>query len=661
MRFKYLYSFYFRNISRDKLYLTASVTLIVFLITRIIMYMNTWFEQENFGQLPAEIVVIVQTISILFMINFYRIFANELRFGIHNFFTDGYKILIEKITGLLLVHISFQIILTFLIYAVFSVVYFFLGIEWSMLYIDLFRFLIDYMFFPLFISALIGVITALIFGANKISVFFILLFWFFAGVINQEIFYSFFSTVESNDWKSLLSIGPNNIYTVYKSYIGFDLSIGLELKLFTWLFMLILILLLASTKWIIIKREKMIVLSIILLLSFLSFGIGYLSLHQNDMAFSNGDLIHETTNYKQMNPVDTNLNYTINQYNIELNGDVVRAELNFDSTNTNNPSFQLYHAYPIQKVMVDGKEVTYSREGDIIHINTNTDNFENMVFNYELTDTNLVPYTKKRTLLLANHAWYPKKRKHHVYENDLHTGSIAITESVPRTIDESYSFRLKADDLLFTNINAQNNYYEGETSALSIIKGQGNSLTYNNYDILYPADWPKMSKRIQEVIDRLETVFDEINRIIPMKVDSLPPKIVFTNEESSSFMNNEHLIYTTSGSSLAINDEEAMKDFEKTLMELTIEPKGRNEMFQEWINMSVQMIKREKGFHVYEPGPTIDILETNFKEEVGSIHSKFNSLDIEEKRNILEQWYTLMDDSWTWEDVKLLVEEGEAN
>src|SRR5699024_2597590 len=121
--------------------------------------------------------------------------------------------------------------------------------------------------------------------------------------------------------------------------------------------------------------------------------------------------------------------------------------------------------------------------------------------------------------------------------------------------DESYSFRLKADDLLFTNINAQNNYYEGETSALSIIKGQGNSLTYNNYDILYPADWPKMSKRIQEVIDRLETVFDEINRIIPMKVDSLPPNIVFTNEESSSFMNNEHLIYTTRGSSLAINDE----------------------------------------------------------------------------------------------------------
>lgn len=661
MRFKYLYSFYFLNVYRSKLYLMSCIILISFLIIRITMYMNTWFAQESYGQLPAEIFVIVQTISILFMIYFYRVFSNELKFGIHNFFNDGYKILIEKVTALLFVHISLQILLTFIVYVIFAVVYLFQGIEFSMFYIDLFRFLIDYMFFPLLISALIGVITALMFGINKISIFFILIVWFFTGVINQEIFYAFFHKVGANDWETLLSVGPTSIYSVYYSYIGFNINTGLEFKLLTWLLILITILLIASIKYIFIKREKRIILATIFCLTFTSVGTGYLSIHKNVMAFSNGDLVRETTYYEHMDSVNVDLNYTIDEYNIELDGNIVRAEILFDRTTTNEPSFQLYHAYPIHNVLVDNQEVTYSREGDMVHIHNNTDKFKKIVFNYELVDTNLVPYSIGRTMLLANHAWYPKKRMHHVYDIDLYSGSIQLTENIAKLLDENHRFRLKADDLLFTNIDVKDNYYEGKTSALTIIKGQGNRLTSNGYDVIYPADWPHMSKRVQEVIARLEIIFDEINRIVPMKINTLPTKIVFTEDETSSFINNNHLIYTTNGAALAINDEEVMKDFEKTLIELMIEPKGSKEMYNEWVNMSIQMIKKIQGFHIYEPGPTIDLIDSSSQDKVNDIHSLFSSLSAKEKRSFLKQWYFSMDDSWTWEDVELLMKEGKFN
>lgn len=655
MRLKYLYIFYFEYICRSKLYLSASVAFVIFLIIRVIVDIA----DEGYGQLPAEIIVIVQMITILYIVYFYRIFSNELKFGVHDFFVDGYKILIEKMTALILVHISLQTILMLIVYVIFTIVYVFVGVEWSTIYVSLLRFLIDYMFTPFLFTVLVGMITALIFGKNKISIFFILLIWFFSGVINQEIFYSFFETVGANDWETLLSIGPNSIDTVYYSYIGFNLNFGLEIRLFTWLTLFIAILLIVSIKWAIVKREKKIILSIVFFLLCLSIGSSYLSVQHNAMAFNTADLIRETTKYEHMQRVNADLKYDINAYNIELEGNTVRAELKFDHTETDRPSFQLYNAYPINEVLVDGEKVPYSRKGDIVKIQSKTDKFKEIVFNYKLMDTALVPYSKNRTVLLSNHAWYPKKRDQHVYEKDVYLGGILTTNDIP--VDESYNFQLIADNVLFTNIDPQDHYYKGEASGLSIIKGQGNTFNYKDYDIIYPADWANMSIRIQEVITRLETVFEEIKLIAPMKVNALPSKLVFTNEGVTSFINNDHFVYTVGGAFLAFNDEEIMKDFEENLIVMTVEPKGNREMYNEWINMCSQMIKKKMGFQIYEPGPTIDLLNSSFEEEINIIHEEFYLLSTEEKRTFLEQWYLSMDDTWTWEDVDLLLKERKTD
>ncbi|WP_212667884.1 ABC transporter permease [Virgibacillus pantothenticus] len=621
--------------------------------------MNTWFAQESYGDLPAEIIIITQMVTILYIVYFYQSFSNELKFGVHTFFVDGYKIIMEKITALLLVHISLQIMLMLTVYVVFTTVYIFVGIELSSIYVSLFRFLIDYMFFPLLFTAFIGLIIALIFGTNKVSIFFIIIIWFLSGVINQEIFSSFFETVGANDWKSLLSIGPNSIYSVYQPYMGFNVDFGLELRLFTWFLLFISIILVASLKWTIVKREKKIILFIVSGLFIVDIGSGFLSIQNNSRAFNSADEIRETERYEQLQRVDANLNYNIKAYDITLDGDDVRTEIKFDYTDTNKPSFQLYYAYPVHCITVDGKKVSYTREGDIIHINSGTDKFKKIAFYYKLADTALIPHSKNSAILLANHGWYPKKSNQHIFEKDLYLGTVKRTDDVP--VHEKYFFDLTVDDVLFTNIDSQGDHYKGETNGLSLIKGQGNRLNYKKYDVIYPADWLNMSKRIEEVTHRLETIFKEIKLIAPMKVNVLPPNLVFMNDGTSNLISNDHLVYSTNGSTLAINDKEVMKDFERNLIALTVEQKGNREMYNEWINMSSQMIKKELGFPIYEPGPTIDLLDSSFEDIVNTIHAEFNLLSVEEKRTFLEQWYLSMDDAWTWENVNLLLEERKTN
>ncbi|GIO22090.1 ABC transporter permease [Oceanobacillus sp. J11TS1] len=654
MRFKYLFLFYFNNIRRNKLYLITSIGFILVLSIRILMHMNTWFDQENYSDLLAEIVLVVQMVSILYMIYFYNSFSNELKFGVHNFFVDGYKILLEKITALLFVHFLFQAFLLSIVYIIFFILYLFVGVEWSSIYLSVFRYLTDYMFFPLLLTALIGIIFALIFGRHKISIIFILLTWFFTGGINQEVFASFFKGVGSTDWETLLSIGPNSIYTVYKSYMGFNTNIGLELRILSWLLLLLLLLLVVSTKWAIIKRERHKAWVIVLALLLFSFGTGYLSIQYNTSTFNLSDHSYEIEKYRHMKETEVDLNYNIESYRIILEGNQIDAEIELKDMNTKNPSFQLYHGFPIEKIIIDGEDVSYYREGDIVHIESPTEHFTKINFNYELKDTGLIYSEKGGTILLADQAWYPKKREEHIYTAN-EDGDIDVTDDFLK-VNERYHFKLFAEGILFTNLQSVDNHFEGEVSGVSIVKGQGNQLDYKGYEVTYPADWPDMSSRTEEVISRLEIIFEEVNQIVHTDFNELPSKILYLTDGRSAFLHKDHLVYNTSGITTAITDPETLSAFDENLIKIMVEPKGPTLMFDEWVNITSLMIKGEYDFPVFFQSPVIDILGTSSEERVNAIHAEFGLWDIDKKRSFLKEWYQEMDETWTWDDVEALME-----
>ncbi|OQP10191.1 hypothetical protein B1692_16495 [Geobacillus thermoleovorans] len=221
MRWKWLFVFYWKRLLKSKLYVGASILFFVLLLVRFILFfsddMNAGMEYS--GDLPSEVFMLVQIVSLFYIVWFYFLYSNELRYGVSSWFADGYRILLEKMSALLAVHALCQGIMLMMSYGVFSLVYLFVGVEPSDLYWSLLRFLAVYQFGPLVLTVLYGVIIALLLETKKVSFFAMLLVWILTGPMTTELFIDLSKTVHARDWASLLFIGKHAIQRAYDSYV----------------------------------------------------------------------------------------------------------------------------------------------------------------------------------------------------------------------------------------------------------------------------------------------------------------------------------------------------------------------------------------------------------------------------------------------------------
>ncbi|MFS0647058.1 hypothetical protein [Siminovitchia sp. 179-K 8D1 HS] len=384
---------------------------LVLLISRLILLFATANGIEEYGDLPSEIAMLVQMVSIFYIVFFYRIQAKEFLFGVQSFFVDGYRIMMEKISAMFAAHFLFQGFLLAITYSLYLVVYMAVGIEPSGFYLSLLRFLIVYMFAPFMLNMLFGVIMAMIFGIKKSSFFGILFIWIATGSMNKELFFDFFATVHANEWKSLLFIGMNTPMTVYHSFTGFDVHWGNELKLMTWFLIAAGIIFMLSLRWTHNTRERHHVIKVLLGIFFLSVISSFSAVELSTKAFSNADHATETKYYEKLHKVEADLRYEIESYRISLEGKQATAKITLSRLDTMKPTFQLYHAYPIKSVTAGNERVGFERNGDIVKVHL-PENTSLLTFHYEIVDTSYVPYTNGRTVLLADKAWYPKKERH---------------------------------------------------------------------------------------------------------------------------------------------------------------------------------------------------------------------------------------------------------
>lgn len=619
------------------------------------MFFSNPYDMEAYGQLPGELSMIVQMVSIFYIVFFYRTQSNELLYGVQSFFVDGYRIMLEKISAMFAAHLMFQGIMLIVTYSIFTMIYFIVGIEPSGFYLSLLRFLMIYMLAPLIFSMLYGLIVAMLFGTKKSSFIGVLLLWVATGSMSIELLFSFFSTVHADEWQSLLFIGMNNTMHVYKSYIGFDVHWGNELKLITWFLIITGIILILSLRWILRTRERNFVIKVLLVMSFLCVVTAYGVVELSTKTFSRPDEMKETDTYKNMNEAETDIHYEIESYSISLEEKQATVQVKFYHMNTLEPTFQLYHAYPVKWIKAGKDLVEFERSGDIVKVNLPTST-SSLTFNYEIVDTNFVPYTDGRTVLLADKAWYPKKRVSHMYEMNEDKGWIELSERfLP---DESYSFTLEVEEMLFSNLPRHGEVYSGDSQAVTLINGQGNLLTYGDYHITYPADWPKMKERVPTVLSQLEKTLHEVQQLAPTTIQSLPKAIVFSNYGLSSLMTKDHLIFNT-GYGVAVDAHDTTKDFQEKTLQLAVQNKGSYTLHREWVNMSSQFIRQKNEWLIDLKGRSSEsyFLPKAEQESIDFIYHDFHGLNLEQQQHFLREWYEKMDETWTWDQVLDLLEE----
>jgi hypothetical protein len=663
VRWKRLFIFYIKQIFKSKLYIGASVLFFILLISRLILFFSDPYDMEAYGQLPHEVFMLVQMVSIFYIVFFYLLHSKELLYGVQSFFTDGYRIMLEKMSAMFAVHVLCQGVMAVVAYGIFSIVYFVVGIEPSDFYLSLFRFLIVYMFAPLSLSIMYGLMVAMLLGTKKSSFFVMLVVWIVTGSMTTELFIDFFETVHANDWKSLLFIGNHGVQSVYDSYIGFEVDRGNEWKLLTWFLVLFGMILMLSLRWTLTTRERNVVMKVLLMLPFLIVLTAYSSLQSNTKAFTRADQTTEINDYRKMNrDVKTDLRYDIQSYSISLKEKQATVHVMFSRMDTTKPTFQLYHAYPIKWIQANHKRVKFAREGDIVTVYL-PEGTTSLTFRYDIVDTSFIPYTNGRTVLLADKAWYPKKRAsqmYKIYEFTIYGTKERIwwdeftDQFLPR---EKHAFTLKVDgDVLFCNLPKRGSVYSGEAQAVTLIKGQGNQLVYEDYHITYPADWPKMEERVPTVLSQLEKTLHEVQQLAPTTVQSLPKAIVFSSFGLSSFMANDHLVYNTQDL-YAIDKYHMKQDFYEKMLRLSVQPKGSFVMYNEWIHAAAQFLMEKRDLRKIDMfrSHQSDVLPKSKQELIKSIYFAFQQLSLEQKQQFLRKWYQEMDETWTWNQVLELV------
>ncbi|WP_343070791.1 ABC transporter permease [Bacillus sp. REN10] len=655
LRWKYLFLFYIKQIAKSKLYIGASVLFFLLLISRLILFFSNPYDMEQYGQLPSEVAMIVQMVSIFYMIFFYRIHSNELLYGIQSFFVDGYRIMLEKICAMFVAHFMYQGMMLVVTYTIYTGIYFSVGIEPSSFYLSLLRFLVIYMFTPLMLSMLYGLVVAMIFGTKKSSFIVILLMWIVTGSMSTELFFDFFHTVHAGEWQSLLFIGMNTVQHVYNSYIGFDVHWGNELKLITWFLILTGMILILSLRWTRRKRERSLVIKVLLGVLCLSMVTTYGVVELSTKAFSRADDSTETDYYINVNEAEADLRYEIESYSISLEGKKATVQVKFSEMNTLEPSFQLYHAYPVKSIQAGSEKINFERDGDILTVHLPM-NQPSLTFHYEIVDSSFIPHTNNRIVLLADKAWYPKKRDSHMYEINKDIGEIELSERF--SPEESYFFTVKTEEVLFSNLPRHGEVYSGEAQAVTLIKGQGNRLTYGDYQIAYPADWPEMKKRVPKVLSQLEKTVHEVQQLAPTTIQSLPTSIVFSNYGLSSLVTKDHLVYNTNYGD-AVDSYETTKDFQENMLKLAVQRKGSYKLYREWTNLSSQFIRQKKDWKIESKERSVESfsLPKEEQESIEFIYHHFYQLNHAQQQQFLREWYQKMDEKWTWDQVLDLVKE----
>lgn len=667
MRWKFLFVFYLKRMFKSKLYASASILFFVLLIVRLILFFSDPYDMEAYGQLPHEVFMLVQMISIFYIVFFYLLHSKELLYGVQSFFTDGYRIMWEKMSSMFAAHVLYQGVMVVFSYLIFAIVYFFVGIEPSNIYLSLFRFLVVYMFGPLVLSSMYGLVVAMLFGTKKISFFAILIIWITTGPMTTELFIHFFIKVHANDWKSLLFIGKHAIQHIYDSYIGFEVDRGNELKLFTWFLVFFGIIFMLSLRWVLTKRERDAVVKVLLVLPLFVVASAYGAVQSNTKAFTRADQTTEIDDYRKMNEdVKTDLRYDIESYSISLNEKQATVHIKFSRMETTKPTFQLYHAYPIKWIQSNRQQVEFTRNGDIVTVYL-PERTSSLIFHYDIVDTSFIPYTNGRTLLLADKAWYPKKRESQmlaVYEFKIIGTNYRLTLDTftdrffPK---EKHAFTLKVDgDVLFCNLPKRGEVYYGKAQAVTLIKGQGNQLVYKGYQITYPADWPDMGERVSTVVPQLEKAFQDVRQLAQTDVSILPKRIVFSSFGLSSFMTDDHLIYNTNDL-YAIDQYILNRNFYEEMLFLSVPPKGSLIMYHEWISLAIRWLMQKNELSAIEwvsKSYLFVAQPLSVQKQIESIYESFQPLSLEQKQQFLRTWYEKMDETWTWDHVLQLVKES---
>ncbi|KGX86069.1 hypothetical protein N784_05775 [Pontibacillus litoralis JSM 072002] len=666
--------FYAKQMIKSPIYIGTHIFLLLMLIIRVIININSEFNYNDFGNFIGEMTIIIHVVFLSFMVFFYIFLSNEYRYGASQLFVGSLKITYIRLAAMFMNHFLFLFFFTFFQIVIIFLYFYYSNIAFSSFYIETLNYIFIYWCAPSILSFLIGVLLAITFGRRNITLIFILIIWVLVGPMNAIFFYDFFSSLDEGDAGYLLLLTPLNTDDVYRDIVGYNMSNSILISNIFWCLILCSLIIFSLMKASYARKAKILNVIIVACLLFLSFTIYPFALTGKNPVFNYNQIINEAKYSQQESPSisDDLLAYDIKNYDIEISMKKkpqvnVKLELNIYENPPDELAFSLYHSMNVERVKNHyNQDINFTQNGDFVFISNPT---EELVFEYVMEDSSLLPASKSYLFLPYYINWLPSKSQHPqlMYDQDTNEEIILVSNKQPA----DYKLLFNGDIEYYTSLSDEtgDKHFGKQDKGLTLIAGEIRENTIKDNNIIVPKSWPNIDNSWSGYYDDLVKTHLFLTEMFSLENVKLPKDILILSPhlKYDSFQNKNHLlIHHTTLLELSDSTHEIPEVYINGLLWNNRESfnldRGLMEAFNEMLNsFLLDEITFSSSNYVnssFDLTPSRPVARYDDIYELGIdiFYEKFVQMTQDQKKEFLIEWYDNFEEINNWEEAVIFIE-----
>ncbi|WP_010098914.1 hypothetical protein [Ornithinibacillus scapharcae] len=273
----------------------------------------------------------------------------------------------------------------------------------------------------------------------------------------------------------------------------------------------------------------------------LIFTLGYVhyeAILSKQVIISHGDepgstIVKEPLYYKEIsNTRNTLIPLPLKQINgaVNINEQRIKAELILSLEETGikerNYSFSLYHDLVIHLITdLEGNPLKYSRNADIITINSKIDAHDKIKLIYSGEISPLYPVNKQSLFLPSFFPWLPSNTVGQAFIN-VYDGVVHRTSSQPKNYIH-YDLRIESNHkkVMLSNIEHSNGRFIGKSKGITLFSNHIEKVNYQEYEYVIPSNWINIKKDLPIIKDEGKQFIRFINSTLNKNLN-LPKRII---------------------------------------------------------------------------------------------------------------------------------------
>jgi len=354
---------------------------------------------------------------------------------------------------------------------------------------------------------------------TRFSIVFLVILWLVFSPLNHGVFSLLFNEIrffQGVEILNNLNLSINNINEPYNELYGFHFTWDKKIYFLIGLLIVSLIIPLYKNTMLRVLSSLFLLGLVVLYASIPTQGDNAIDKVQHEFLFYDENKVEvqdESFTYKI-----ANLEATVENYK-DLN---INASLRLQNLDQPEFALSLYHGFKVSSVLVDGKQVEFIRDGDVILLKNDEVN-EELEVSISYKGNDLVKLNDNKLYLPATENWLPTNQKQTYF---IFSGEI-LPESKRINAETNFTLTLKGvnpDYISLTQV--KEDVYQGSGNGVTLIDNNMTQDKIGGFTIQYPTMWYLQKEQINDALNLMKQYTDKYNQLFNRE-NELPEEILF--------------------------------------------------------------------------------------------------------------------------------------